>query len=279
MTNDKMRYTLTTGLIAAAALVTAFGPSIAKERFVTSTEFSAQQHQDGNVTEKKTAPAQRAQPHAAPQKATPHVAARQRVQQRVATPQRTVSRAATSHVAATRRTSVRTATQAKSNVTQAKVNSRQAKQSKITAKTTNQAAINHRASTSRTGLTSRASATRVVTPRGTKNITASRLRGVPVSGASRTVIRGQNYSAWRSGYRVRHGSSWRTFVALGSLAAIAVGSSDYYPYAYISAPRSYCEGFTADGCQLVWQDVQTIEGDELSQCVAYCPWHSRLGAN
>jgi hypothetical protein len=43
--------------------------------------------------------------------------------------------------------------------------------------------------------------------------------------------------------------------------AIAIGSSEYYPYAYISAPENYCEGLTEDGCELMWQDVETIEGD------------------
>jgi hypothetical protein len=113
---------------------------------------------------------------------------------------------------------------------------------------------------------------RVVTPRGTRAVTASRLRGVPVRGAGRTVIRGQNYSAWRSGYRVRHGGGWRTFVALGALGAIAIGSSQFYPYAYVSAPEPYCEGQTEDGCELMWQEVETIEGDVVNQCVAYCPW-------
>ena len=113
---------------------------------------------------------------------------------------------------------------------------------------------------------------RVITPRGTRAVTASRLRGVPARGAGRTVIRGQNYSAWRSGYRVRRGSGWRTFVALSALGAIAIGSSQFYPYAYISAPEPYCEGQTEDGCELMWQEVETIEGDVVNQCVAYCPW-------
>ena len=113
---------------------------------------------------------------------------------------------------------------------------------------------------------------RVVTPRGTRTITASRLRGVPTRGLGRTVIGGHNYSAWRSGHRVRHGRGWRTFVGIGALGAIAIGSSEFYPYAYISAPENYCEGLTEDGCELMWQDVETIEGDVVPQCVAYCPW-------
>lgn len=113
---------------------------------------------------------------------------------------------------------------------------------------------------------------RIVTPRGTRTITASRLRGVPTRGLGRTVIGGHNYSAWRSGHRVRHGSGWRTFIGIGALGAIAIGSNEFYPYAYISAPENYCEGLTEDGCELTWQDVETIEGDVVPQCVAYCPW-------
>lgn len=120
---------------------------------------------------------------------------------------------------------------------------------------------------------------RVVTPKGghpsegkAHVVTAASFRGMPERGAGRATIRGHNYSVWRSGYRVRHGRGWRTFVALGTLGAVAVGSDNYYPYAYVSAPQPYCEGLTEDGCQLKWQEVDTVEGDVVNQCVAYCPW-------
>jgi hypothetical protein len=71
---------------------------------------------------------------------------------------------------------------------------------------------------------------------------------------------------------VRHGGGWWTFGALSALGAIIIGSDQYYPYAYISAPENYCEGLTEDGCELMWQDVETTEGDVVPQCVAYCPW-------
>ena len=77
---------------------------------------------------------------------------------------------------------------------------------------------------------------------------------------------------WRGRHRVRHGGGWWTFGALSALGAIIIGSDQYYPYAYISAPENYCEGLTEDGCELMWQDVETIEGDVVPQCVAYCPW-------
>ena len=110
-------------------------------------------------------------------------------------------------------------------------------------------------------------ATRTVTPRGTRAVTGGRLRGV-----SRAAIQGHNYSVWRGSHRVRYGGRWRTFGALSLLGAIIIGSDQYYPYAYISAPENYCEGLTEDGCELMWEDVQTIEGDVVPQCVAYCPW-------
>jgi hypothetical protein len=117
-------------------------------------------------------------------------------------------------------------------------------------------------------------APRVVTLSGpnARVVTAAKLRGAPARGVGRTFVRGQNYSVWRSGHRVRHRGAWRTFIALSALGAIAIGANYYYPYAYISAPRLYCEGLTEDGCQLMWQEVETIEGDIVPQCVAYCPW-------
>jgi hypothetical protein len=113
---------------------------------------------------------------------------------------------------------------------------------------------------------------RIVTPRGTRAITTARLRSLPARGAGQAIIRGHNYSAWRGGYRVRYGNRWRTFVALSALGAIAIGAIEYYPYAYISTPEQYCEGTTEDGCELMWQEVETLEGDVVEQCVAYCPW-------
>lgn len=115
---------------------------------------------------------------------------------------------------------------------------------------------------------------KVVTPHGPRShtVTASRFRGLPARGAGRVTIRGRNVSVWRDGYRVRHGHGWRTFVALGSLSAVAIGGRDFYPYAYVATPENYCDGLTEDLCQLVWQDVETMEGDVVPQCVAYCPW-------
>jgi hypothetical protein len=115
---------------------------------------------------------------------------------------------------------------------------------------------------------------RAFTPRGVNSnvVRAARIRSAPVRGIGRTSIQGRNYSVWRSNYRVRRGNGWRTFVALGALGTIAIGAAEFYPYAYIQAPENYCDGRTEDGCQLVWEDVETVEGDVIPQCVAYCPW-------
>ena len=43
-------------------------------------------------------------------------------------------------------------------------------------------------------------------------------------------------------------------------------------WSFKSAPEPYCEGLTEDGCELMWQPVETVEGDLVDQCVAYCPW-------
>jgi hypothetical protein len=115
---------------------------------------------------------------------------------------------------------------------------------------------------------------KVFTPKG-KNagvVITAKIRSAPARGAFRTSIRGRNYSVWRSGYRARYHGGWRTFVALSALGAITIGAYEYYPYAYIDAPQDYCDGLTEDGCQMVYDDVETEEGDIVPQCVAYCPW-------
>jgi hypothetical protein len=234
---------ISAGLLGATIMFAPYTPSAAQGRTATTSELSAQTQQDKKGEKKKAAPAARPAPQrAAPQRAAPHVAAPQRA------PHTATRTRATSHV-----------------VKQPKATSRAVRQPKATRKVVAPAAAGRK-------VVSPAVAPRVVTPHGTRTVTASRLRGVPARGAGRTVIRGQNYSVWRSGYRIRHGSGWWTFVALSTLGAIAIDSNEYYPFAYISAPEDYCQGLTDDGCELIWQEVQTIEGDVVNQCVAYCPW-------
>ena len=95
-----------------------------------------------------------------------------------------------------------------------------------------------------------------------------------MKGSNQAFVNGKHYTIWHGNntYRIRYGNSWRTFVALGVLAPLLIGADHYYPYAYIDAPGPYCAGLTEDGCQLVYDEVETINGDVYPQCVAYCPW-------
>lgn len=256
-------------LLAVAVVFIPYAPSAGQERSGTSTDFSAQQEQQNKGKQQKAAPAGRA----APQRAAPQRAAPQRTAPRVAAPQRTAPRTVTQ--TRTQSRVVRQPTTTSRTIKEPKATSRAVRQPTATSRTVRQPTATKKVvAPTAVGrkVVSPAVAPRVVTPSGTRTVTASRLRGVPVRGAGNAIIRGQNYSAWRSGYRVRHGDGWWTFVALSALGAIAIGSNQYYPYAYISAPQPYCEGLTEDGCELMWQEVQTIEGEVINQCVAYCPW-------
>jgi hypothetical protein len=237
-------------LLAATVLVASAMPGTGLSRSAVAAE------------EEKAAPTQHpAQPRVAPQRSAPRVAAPQRAAPRVATPQRV------QHVTAPRQNTPRVATQRRNSpsaIARPAATTRVARHPRAVPQAANPAGARARVASP--------AAARVVAPQGSRTVTASSLRGAPTRGAGRTVIRGQNYSAWRSGYRVRHGNSWETFVALSTLGAIAIGSSEYYPYAYISAPQDYCQGLTEDGCELNWQQVRTMEGDIVDQCVAYCPW-------
>jgi hypothetical protein len=98
------------------------------------------------------------------------------------------------------------------------------------------------------------------------------LHAIGPRSTGRTFVHGQNYTVWRGSHRVRYGNSWRTFRALSALSVLVIGGATYYPYAYLSAPEPVCEGETDDGCTLQWQEIETLEGPTLFQCVAYCPW-------
>ena len=245
---------ISAGLLAATIMFSPYTPSAAQGRAATTGELFAQAQPENKGESKKAAPAARPAPQrAAPRRAAPRVAAPRRAAPRTVTQKRATSRVVRQPKATSR------------VVKQPKATSRVVKKPKASRKVVAPAATGRK-------VVSPAVAPRVVTPRGARTVTASRLRGVPARGAGRTAIRGHNYSVWRSGYRIRHGSGWWTFVALSTLGAIAIDSNEYYPYAYISAPEDYCEGLTEDGCELMWQDVETIEGDVVPQCVAYCPW-------
>ena len=223
----------TAGALAIATILFPTFASAARERVAATTEFSAQA---ANPNQKKNAaPRQAAPVRVAPRQVQPRVIQRQ-VQPRVI--QRQV---------------------------QPRVIQKQIQPRVI------QKQVQPRIISPRTGQMS--TTRKVFTPRGANSrvVSAARIRNAPARGAFRTTIHGRNYSVWRSGYRARHGNRWRTFVALGALGVLAIGAYEYYPYAYIDAPADYCDGLTEDGCQLVYDEVQTVEGDVAPQCVAYCP--------
>jgi hypothetical protein len=61
-----------------------------------------------------------------------------------------------------------------------------------------------------------------------------------------------------------------TFVGVGTLAAILIGSDYYDPYGYVSIAQPWCSGLTENGCALHWQTVALEDGGEQVQCVQYC---------
>jgi hypothetical protein len=254
MINKTSLTIITAALLAATVLFAPNAPSAAQGMAATTNEFSAQQQDSKKATRAVTPRATRTVTPRATRTVTPRAT-------RTVTPRatRTVTPRATRTVTprATRTVTPR-ATRAVTPRATRTVTPRATRT--VTPRAT-------RTVTPRATRTVTPRAIRTVTPRGSRAVTGGRLRG-----AGRAAIQGHNYSVWRGRHRVRHGGGWRTFGALSALGAIIIGSNQYYPYAYISAPENYCEGLTEDGCELMWQDVETIEGDVVPQCVAYCPW-------
>lgn len=108
---------------------------------------------------------------------------------------------------------------------------------------------------------------RVFKPKHQNVVSGFRLRN-----ANQALLHGQTYSVHRRDYRRRYNGRFYTFVAIGLLAPLAIGAATYYPYAYLSVPENYCEGLTDDGCEMVYDEVETADGEAIPQCVAYCPW-------
>ena len=219
--------------------------------------------QTGEQQHQKTAPsgADKRGKSAAPRKSAPRDAAPRKTAPREAAPRKTAPREAAPRKVAPRERAPR------------KIAPREIAPRKVAPRETAPRKIAPRETAPRK-VAPRETAPRKIAPRETAPRTGSArgLRSLPPQGASRTAIHGRNFTAWRSGYRARRGSGWRTFGALSALSAIVIGSSTYYPYAYISAPQPYCDGLTEDGCELMWLEVTTLEGDLAYQCVAYCPW-------
>ena len=93
-----------------------------------------------------------------------------------------------------------------------------------------------------------------------------------LKGASQAFVSGKTYSVYRNNYRIQRSGRFYTFVGLALLAPLAIAGATYYPYAYLNVPEDYCTGLTEDGCEMVYREVETVEGREFEQCTAYCPW-------
>jgi len=76
---------------------------------------------------------------------------------------------------------------------------------------------------------------------------------------------------WKSGpKKVWYGNKWKFFVPLTALGVVALGGAYYYPDAYLTTSRNYCEGISENGCRLNWQRVNFEDGEGEWQCVQYC---------
>lgn len=76
---------------------------------------------------------------------------------------------------------------------------------------------------------------------------------------------------WKSGpKKIWWGNKWKVFVPITALGVVVLGGAYYYPDAYLTTSRSYCEGISPDGCRLNWQRVDFEDGDGDWQCVQYC---------
>jgi hypothetical protein len=76
---------------------------------------------------------------------------------------------------------------------------------------------------------------------------------------------------WKSGpKKVWYGNKWKVFVPLTALGVVALGGAYYYPDAYLTTSRNYCEGISENGCRLNWQRVAFEDGEGEWQCVQYC---------
>ena len=77
------------------------------------------------------------------------------------------------------------------------------------------------------------------------------------------VLKGPKF-IWFAGHR-------RFFIPVGVLGVVLIGGSYWYPDGYVSIAGPLCTGFTPDGCQLEWREVNFEDGGSAPQCVQYCP--------
>ena len=76
---------------------------------------------------------------------------------------------------------------------------------------------------------------------------------------------------WKSGpKKIWWGNKWKVFIPVTALGVVVLGGAYYYPDAYLTVARPYCDGITPDGCRLNWQRVDFEDGESDWQCVQFC---------
>ena len=247
------------GLLAATVMFVPCAPSAAQERPAISTDFSAQQQQENKDQQKKAAPAARPAPQrAAPQRAAPQRAAPQRAAPQRAAPQRVAPQRSAPREAAPRRAQPRVVTPqrtaprevtprrtAPSTVTRQKAlrawSSRPLPLRASSCQAVREPSPRPACAGFRRAALAALSSTAKITQRGVAATVSARRRLADLCGAQR-IGRDRN--------------------RLDSILSLRL---------HFGTAALLC-GITEDGCELMWQEVETIEGDVINQCVAYCPW-------
>jgi beta/gamma crystallin len=99
-------------------------------------------------------------------------------------------------------------------------------------------------------------------PQGPNALRQARFPAVTVNNRLFPIVRSERF--------IHMGGRNRFFVPLAALGAVLVGGSYWNPDGYVSVPAPFCTGFTPDGCQLHWREVDFVDGGGEPQCVQYC---------
>jgi hypothetical protein len=249
---------LVTGAIVIASAIGATSRGVAQDRSGAGTIKLAEAAQ----TERKkgAAPKTVAPRTVAPKTVAPKTVAPKTVAPKTVAPPRTTTRTVTPKQLGTQKTVT-----PKRTVTPKVVTPKVTTPKVTTPKVTTPKVVTPKTTTSKTTI-QKTAAPKTVGP------TRLGLRATGPSSTGKALIRGRNYTVWRGTHRVRRDGRWATLAAISTLSVFVFGGANYYPYAYVSATGPYCEGVTEDGCVLEWQEVPTLEGPRVYQCVAYCPW-------
>jgi hypothetical protein len=245
---------LATGALVIASAIGATSQGVAQDRSGAGTLRLAEAAQ----TERKKS--------AAPRTVAPRTVAPRTVTPKTVAPKTVAPKTATPKTVAPPRTTTRTVTPKQLGTQKTVAPKRTVTPKVVTPKATTPKATTPKVVTPRTTTLPKTAAPKTVGP------TRLGLRTVGKSSTGKATIRGRNYTVWRGTHRVRHDGRWATLAAISTLSIFVLGGASYYPYAYVSATGPYCDGITEDGCVLEWQEIPTLEGPRVYQCVAYCPW-------